>query len=107
MISVIINSNCNFQDPLNPFCICCLNAESTSHYVLHCPLFVDERKNFRRNIKRINYKFQELNDSTLTQAPIFGNTVSSVETITFILNATFQYVLSTKRVEEAILKGEP
>ena len=41
----------NFQDLLNAFRTCDLNAESTSRYVLHCPLFAVERKFFLGNIK--------------------------------------------------------
>ena len=61
----------NFQDSLNDFCNCVLNTESTSHYLLHCLLFEDERKTFLSNIKSINQKFIE-NDSILTSALCFG-----------------------------------
>ena len=54
-------------------------------------------------MKSINHKFLEQNDSTLTQTLLFGDPASSVETNTLILNATIQYVLSTKRFEEALL----
>ena len=93
----------NFQDSLNPLCNCGLITETTSHYLLHCPLFADERKTFLSNIKSINHKFLEQNDSTLTQTLLFGDPASSVETNTLILNTTIQYVLSTKRFEEALL----
>lgn len=97
---------CNFQDSLNPHCNCGLNVESTSHYILHCPLFADERKTFLDNIKRINRKFLKRNDSTSTQALPFGDPASSVESITPILNTTIQYALSTKRFDEAFLQQE-
>ena len=47
------------------------NTESTSHYLLHCPLIADKRKTFPSNIKSINYRFREQNDSTLTQTLFF------------------------------------
>ena len=93
----------NFQDSLNPLCNCGLLAETTSHYLLHCPLIADERKTFLSNIKSINHKFLEQNDSTLTQTFLYGDPASSVETNTLILNAAIQYVLSSKRFEEALL----
>ena len=52
----------NFQDSVNPLCNCGLITETTSHYLLHCPLFADERKTFLSNIKSINHKFLEQND---------------------------------------------
>ena len=93
----------NFQDSLSPLCNFGLNAESTSHYLLHCPLFTDERKTFLSNIKSINHKLLEQSDSTQAQTFLFGDLASSVETNALILNATMQYVLSTKRFEEALL----
>ena len=93
----------NFQDSLNPPCNCGLLAETTSHYHLHCPLFAYERKTFLSNIKSINHQFLEQNDSALTQTFLYGDLTSSVETNTLILNATIQYVLSSKRFEEALL----
>ena len=80
----------NFQDSLNPFCKCGLITETTSHYLLHCPLFADERKTFLNNIKSINHKFLEQNHSSLTQTFLFGDPTSSVETNTLILDATNQ-----------------
>ena len=70
---------CNFQDSLNPHYNSGLNVESTSHYILHCPLFADERNTFMDNIKSVNHKFLEQIDSTLTQTLLFGNPASSVE----------------------------
>ena len=92
-----------FQDSLNPLCNCDLITETTFHYLLHCPLFADERKTFLSNIKSINHKFLEQNDSTLTQTFPFGDPASSVETNTLILNATIQYFSSTKKFKEALL----
>ena len=93
----------NFQDSLNPLRNCGLNTESSSHYLLYCPLFAEERKTFLRNIESINHKFLEQNDSALTQTLLFGNPASSVGTNTLILNTTVQYFLSTKKFEEALL----
>ena len=45
----------NFQDSLNSLCNCGLNTESTSHYLLYYPIFLDERKTFLSNIKSINH----------------------------------------------------
>ena len=57
-----------------------------------------KEKTFLSNIKCINHKFLEQNDSTFTKTLLFGDPAFSVET-----NATIQYVLATKRFEEALL----
>ena len=89
----------NFQDSLNPLCNCGLITETTSHYLLHCPLFADERKTFLSNMKSINHKFLEQNDSTLTQTFLFGGPASSIETNTLISRQQFNmfYLLNDLR----------
>ena len=41
----------NFQDRFNPICICGLEIETTTHFLLHCPLFQSSRLSFLINIK--------------------------------------------------------
>ena len=41
----------NFQDCFNPICICGLEIETTTHFLLHCPLFQSSRLSFLINIK--------------------------------------------------------
>ena len=36
----------NFLDCLNPICCCSKDIETTVHYLLHCPIFSDERSFF-------------------------------------------------------------
>ena len=36
----------NFQDSINPSCKCGRDNESTTHFFLHCPLFVNESSTF-------------------------------------------------------------
>ena len=33
----------NFQDFINPICACGLDIETTTHFLLHCPLFQSAR----------------------------------------------------------------
>ena len=36
----------NFEDSINPICSCGHDVESTTHFLLHCPLFINERSTF-------------------------------------------------------------
>ena len=90
-------SQYNFQDSLSPPLLLRFDTESTSHYLLHCPLFEHQRKTFLGNIKSINHKFLEQNDSTLTPPLVFGYPASSVETNTLMLNAAIQYLIKDSR----------
>ena len=49
----------SFQDAINRLCSCGLDIESTKHFLLHCPQFVNERRTLLSTIGNINYKLLE------------------------------------------------
>ena len=57
----------SFQDTINPLCSCCLDIESTEHFLLHCSQFFNDRCTLPSTIGDINYKLLENTDSVLTQ----------------------------------------
>ena len=79
---------------------CGSSIESTSHFLLHCPLFHGKRHTLRNTLNNIDSKLLEYNDSYLTQTLLFGSTLFDSETKTLVLNATINYILSTEKVEE-------
>ena len=92
----------NFQNCLNPLCSCGSNIESTSHFLLHCPIFHDKRHTLLSTLNNIDSKILESNDSYLTLTLLFGSTSLDSETNTLVLNATIDYILSTERFEEPL-----
>ena len=78
----------NFQNCLNPLCSCGSSTESTSHFLLHCPIFHDERHTLLSTLNNIDSKILESNDSYSTQTLLFGSTSFDSETNTLVLNAT-------------------
>ena len=54
----------NFQDCLNPICSCGLDIDSTSHFLLHCPSFNDERYTLLSTLNKIDCKLLELKKHT-------------------------------------------
>ena len=92
----------SFQDTINPLCSCGLDIESTEHFLLHCPQFVNERRTLLSTIGNINYKLLENTDSNLTQTLLFGNTSFDITDNTKILNATINFILLTKRFDEPL-----
>ena len=43
----------NFRDCINPICDCGLETETTTHFLLHCPLFQSAKQSLLMNIKKI------------------------------------------------------
>ena len=78
------------------------SIESTSHFLLHCPIFHVKRHTFLSTLNNIDSKILEPNDSYLTQTLLFGSASFDSETNTLVLNAAADYILSTERFEEPV-----
>ena len=94
----------NFKNCLNPLCSCGLSIESTSHFLLHCPIFHDKRHTLLSTLSNIDSKILESNDSYFTQTLLSGSTSFDSETNTLVLDAIIDYILSTERFEEPLFK---
>ena len=62
-----------FQDTLNPICSCGFDAESTSHYILHCPTYSDERQALPSTIKNIDCRLLDVIEIILIKTLLFEN----------------------------------
>ena len=89
----------SFQDSLNPICNCGTDVETTTHYLLHCLLFSDERLILINNIRNIDNSILYLNDSRFSEVLLFGNSSFNNSKNTFIINTTIEYIVSSKRFE--------
>ena len=82
-----------------------MDIESTSHFFLHRPLFDDKSITLLSTLNKIDCKLRETNESSLIVTLLFGNSLFDFEkkTPSFFLNAFIDYILSTKRFEQALL----
>ena len=78
----------SFQDTTNPLCSCGLDIESTEHFLLHSPKFVNERCILLITIGNINYKLLENTGSVLKQTLFFGIMSFNITNNIKIHNAT-------------------
>ena len=62
-----------FQDTLNPVCSCGFDVESTSHYVLHCPKYSDERQALPSATKNIDCRLLDVIEIILMRMLLFEN----------------------------------
>ena len=89
----------SFQDSLSPICNCGNDVETTTHYLLHSPLFSDERLILINNIRDIDNNILNLNNSRFSEVLLFGNSSFNNTKNTSILNTTIEYIASSKRFE--------
>ena len=92
----------SFQDTLNPLCNCGMDVESSTHFLLQCPSYINERCTVMSNLNRINPQISQTPLQLLTNTLLFGNSYYSDKTNTHILNATIDYIQLTKRFDEPL-----
>ena len=90
----------SFQDSLNPFCSCGKGeVESSSHYLLHCSNYSEERLALLNTIKNLDMSILQQGDSKFTSFLLFTDASSDNTKNTFILDATIDYIISSGRFD--------
>ena len=90
----------NFQESL---CNCGHGIKSINHVFLHRPLFFNERNTFL-TLSCINCNLSSNTDLILTQTLLSGNLSFNSNKNLELLNATIDYLLSTKRFDESLFE---
>ena len=90
----------NFADTLNPMCNCgLLEIESTSHFLLRCLFFSDQRNNLLESISVIRGGFSDLSDAQKIMLFLYGDRRLSFKDNQRILQATICFLKSSGRFE--------
>ena len=91
--------NHNFKDTSNSACACGSKRESTSHYLLSCKMFHQERKDLLNSLNPILIRNNLiLNEDEKVALILYGGKSLTLEENRSILNATIKYILDTKRL---------
>ena len=80
----------SFPDVLNPICSCSFDAESTSHYILHCLMYNDKRHTLLSTIKNIDCRLADVTENVLLKTLLFGNCNVVAHTNTQVLHGTIK-----------------
>ena len=86
----------SFQHTLNPICTCGEDIETASHYLLHCPDYLEERKTLLNTISCIVPNIFDFNNDQLTEILLYGKEDRDNINNTSILDATINYLIETK-----------
>ena len=63
----------SFQDCLNTLCFHGNEIETSTHYLIHCPTYTNERSTLLNKIKSINCSILEFSDVVVTKILLFGD----------------------------------
>ena len=92
----------SFEDTINPSCYCCQDIESTTHFFLHCLLFINKRCTPLSTIRSLDSKLLDCTNYDLKQTLLFGNTSQTSSNNFKIMNASIDYILSSKPFDEPL-----
>ena len=92
----------SFQDAINCLHKCGYKVESVVHFLLHHPLFTNERSTLFSTLHNPDSKLSENTDSPLTNILLFSKECLDINQNTAILNSTMEFILSTRRFEEPL-----
>ena len=95
----------NFQDTLNPLCTCGCDVENTCHFLIYCSNFLTERTTLLNEITNIDSNILNQADATINKTLLFGNSKYSNEVNLQILNASVDFILTSKRFDELLLNS--
>ena len=86
----------SFQDCINPMCDCGLETETTTHFLLHCPLFQSARQSLLMNIKKTDESILKKHDELITKTLLYGDNKS-------IISSTIEFIISTGRFSNSLV----
>ena len=92
----------SFQDTINPLCTCSLEAETTNHFILHCPYYENERHILLATIRGIKSSILDQNDNNIIKTLLYGHDILSETQNSSILDATMECLISSNRLEEQV-----
>ena len=89
----------NFKDTPDDTCLCSLNAETSQHYLLHCPNFFEYRNKLFQILNPIllanNMRFLE--DKVLLHLLLYANEKFKFHENLCILKASIRFIKKTSR----------
>ena len=95
----------NFQDCINPICVCGLEIETKTHFLFHCPLFQSARQSLLTNIKKIDESTLKKHDKLITKTLLYGNDKFDSSCDKSIISSTIEFIVSTEKFTISLVSG--
>ena len=87
----------NFQDCIDPFCICSIETESTEQFFLHCHNYVDLRVILLNDIRTIDHGILNTSDDDLVYLLLYGHQRYSFYENQMLIQASINFIIKSER----------
>ena len=88
----------NFQDCIKPICDSGLEIQTTTHFLLYCPLFQSARQCLLINIKKIDESILKKHNEIIIETPMYGDDKFDLSCSKSIITSTIEFTVSTDRI---------
>ena len=92
----------NFQDTVNPLCLCNTETETISHYLLRCSLFSERRTKLLESLSNLDNTLLNHCDDDIVNILLYGSSTYGFPTNNKILSLTVDFLESTKRFDKPL-----
>ena len=92
-----------FLHSLDSICSCGQNIETSTNFFLHCSNYSNERLTFLNTIRNIESNILSKNDLKVTETLLYGNSSNEDTKNTLIMNATMEFLFTSKRFDVPLL----
>ena len=92
-----------FLNSFNPVCTCGQNFETSTHFLLHCSNYSNERLTFLNIIRNIGSNILSKNDLKVTETLLCGDSSYDNANKTLIVNATMEFLFTFKRFNVSLV----
>ena len=93
----------NFQDCINPICVCGLEIETTTDFLLHWPLFQSATQSSLIDIKKIDESILKKHDELIIKTLLYGDDKFDWSCNKSIIPSTIEFIVSTERFSNSLV----
>ena len=92
----------NFQDTPVDICNCKRNAETSEHFIFHCPFYTDQRRVLFQTLNPILLEndLRFLDDKSLLNLLLYGHEKFDYQTNQTVLRATINFISNSSRFSQ-------
>ena len=95
----------NFNDTIDPFCLCGTNnLETSEHLLLHCPTYACLRRKLFDNLHNNNILLLPLEKSLIVQILLYGSDNYHPSMNKIIISAVIDFIIQSKRFDDPLIK---
>ena len=91
------------QECINPICACGVEIETTTHFLLYCPLFQCTRPSLLTNINKIYESILKKHDELITKPLLYGDDKFDLSFNKSIISSTIEFIVSTERFSNSLV----